>query len=305
MSRKIKVEPSQDKERLDKFLSLNFSEYSRSRLQKFIKQGGIFVNGQKVSVHHFLKTGDLVEIELPKSEKDRLVPENNENLEIIYEDKNFLVINKPAGLLVHPTPGQKEKTLVNQLLYYFPALKDVGEDKMRPGLVHRLDRDVSGLMVIAKNQTAFLALKKQFQTRKIKKEYLALVYGRVNREEGVIDFPMARSKAGLFVARPKNQEGEEAITHYKVIKYLKNYTLLQIRTLTGRTHQIRVHLKALGYPIVGDQLYKNRKLKEKIKLERIFLHATFLGFFDLEDKWREFKKEMPSELEKVMGELEG
>ena len=305
MNQILTVENEETKERLDKFLSRCFPEYSRARLQKLIKEGGVDVNGKKVSVHFFLKAGDTVEIDLPEKENQKIKPEKNENLEIVAENADFLIINKPPGLLVHPTAGQQEKTLANQLLYYCPSLKNVGDDETRPGLVHRLDKEVSGLMVVAKHQKAFEHLKNQFQSHKVKKGYLTLVYNQVNREEGVIDFPISRAKTGLFVARPKNQAGKEAITCYKVIKRFPRYTLLAVRTLTGRSHQIRVHLKALDHPIVGDQLYKNKKLKEKIKLDRIFLHASSLGFFGLDNQWYEYEKKLPPDLNKVIDELGG
>ena len=305
MSQKIEVDPKADKERLDKFLCRHFPSFSRSHLQKLIKRGLVSVNGKAVPVHFFLKTGDQVIINPEEPEKIDLTPDRSKPLSIVHEDENILIIDKEAGLTVHPAESCREKTLVNRLLAYWPALASVGEDKNRPGIVHRLDKDVSGLMVVAKNQKAFQHLKNQFQAHKVKKEYLALVNGETIKEEGIINFPIARGEQGTFVARPKNQTGEPAITEYKVVKRYKNYTLLSLHPLTGRTHQIRVHLKALGYPIVGDQLYKNRKLKEKIKLDRIFLHATSLGFFDLDNKWREFERKLPEDLNKVLEELNG
>ncbi|MFA5069702.1 MAG: RluA family pseudouridine synthase [Patescibacteria group bacterium] len=305
MKQTLNVENDAAKERLDKFLCRQYPQYSRAHLQKLIKKGMVLVNGKNPPVHLFLKGGDQVEITPEEPAKIDLTPDEKKPLQIVFEDDDFLVVNKEAGLAVHPAESCREKTLVNRLLAHLPSLLSVGEDPSRPGIVHRLDKDVSGLMVVAKNQKSFIHLKNLFQSHLVKKEYLALVTGRLIKEEGLIDFPIARGKEGKFVARPQNQTGEKAITHYRVIKRYSNYTYLEIRTYTGRTHQIRVHLKALGVPIVGDQLYKNKKIKEKIRLNRIFLHADKLGFYSLNNQWLEFSQKLPPELSTILNELKG
>ncbi|MFA5163721.1 MAG: RNA pseudouridine synthase [Patescibacteria group bacterium] len=252
----------------------------------------------------------------------------NNILEIIQETDDYLVINKPAGLIVHGGPGIKEKTLVDFLLQERPKLKTVGEDPLRPGIVHRLDKEVSGLMVIAKNQASFEHLKKQFQTRDIIKEYLALVYGKINKEEGEINFPIKRASSGhKMAALPLIKKGliekkslsdrdqgtnaalmasREAITLFKIKQRLINYTLLELRIKTGRTHQIRVHLSAYGHPLVGDDLYgtaKTRIKNKKIALGRIFLFAQKLSFKDISGEKQEFKLALEPELEAFLKKL--
>ncbi|MGC9048616.1 MAG: RluA family pseudouridine synthase [Patescibacteria group bacterium] len=226
------------------------------------------------------------------------------DIDIIYQDDDFLIIDKPAGLLVHPTKYSKEKTLVDWLLENYPEIKNVGE-KSRSGIVHRLDKEVSGLMVIARTKRMYEHLIKQFSENKIKKEYLALVHGQPSEEKGVIDLPIGRTKKGKLVA-VKYRKGikleKPAITEYEIIQKFKNYTLLKVKPLTGRTHQIRVHLKAIGCPIVNDKKYCKLKIVN-CKLTRIFLHASYLGFYDLEGKWREFKSELPIELNDFLSEL--
>jgi len=223
---------------------------------------------------------------------------------IIYKDNDFLVIEKPAGLLVHPTKYQEENTLVDWLLEEFPEIKDVG-GKERPGIVHRLDREVSGLMAVAKTQAAYEHLVKQFTQNQIKKEYTALVHGQPPREKGTIDLPIGRTKKGKLVvvqSRKKIKLEKPAITEYEIIKKFSifnfQFSLLKVRPLTGRTHQIRIHLKSIGCPIVGDLKYlpKHLRNQETDKLNRIFLHASYLGFYDLNGHWREFKSELPVEL---------
>jgi 23S rRNA pseudouridine1911/1915/1917 synthase len=226
-------------------------------------------------------------------------------LEIIYEDNNFLVINKPAGLLVQPTKFQKKETLIDLLLKNYPEIKNVGQ-KERPGIVHRLDKDVSGLMVIAKNQKAFNHLIQQFKENKIKKEYIALVFGSLQKEKGLIDLPIGRTKKGKLVAikyKKKIKFEKPALTEYEVIKKYQEFTLLKVKPLTGRTHQIRLHLKSINHPIVGDKKYSFKNLKSKVNLDRIFLHANYLGFLDLEGKYLEFKIDLPTELIKFLENL--
>jgi 23S rRNA pseudouridine1911/1915/1917 synthase len=223
---------------------------------------------------------------------------------LIKTTPDYLIITKPAGLIVHPGHNVYEETLTDLLVKKFPEISVVGEDKTRPGIVHRLDRDVSGLLIIARTQAMFQHLKNAFQNHEIKKEYLALVNGELSQDAGKIEFTINRSKTrGLMVASSKATLGRPAETEFEVIKKFKNYTLVRLRPKTGRTHQIRVHLKAIGHSIVGDQVYKTRKLKEKIQLDRIFLHADTLGFFDLEKNWQEFKSDLPNELKNILKNL--
>ncbi|MFZ4632099.1 MAG: RluA family pseudouridine synthase [Patescibacteria group bacterium] len=241
--------------------------------------------------------------------------------EIIFETSDYLVINKPAGLAVHGGGNIKEETLADLLLERYPEIKDVGDDPIRPGLVHRLDKEVSGLMVIAKNNKAFLHLKNQFKDRDINKEYTALVHGKMINESGEINFPIKRSSDGYKMAamplntsdllsrrKPTdrdqgNLEGlfksRDAITQYSVLKRFINYTLLQVKIKTGRTHQIRVHFYALGHPLLGDNLYFNKKSKvqnKKVNFGRIFLYANKLSFKDLDGETQDFSLEMPEAL---------
>jgi 23S rRNA pseudouridine1911/1915/1917 synthase len=241
--------------------------------------------------------------------------------EIIFENEDYLVINKPAGLAVHGGGNIKEPTLADELVERYPKIIGVGDDPIRPGIVHRLDREVSGLMVIAKNQATFLHLKNQFKDRDINKEYVALVHGKIIADSGIINFPIKRSSEGYkMAAMPLNTvdllsrrqptdrdqgnldglfKAREAITEYSVLKRFVNYTLLQVKIKTGRTHQIRVHFYALGYPLVGDGLYFNKKSKiknKKINLGRIFLAANKLSFKDKQGKIQSFSLEMPTAL---------
>ncbi|MEA3463620.1 MAG: RNA pseudouridine synthase [Patescibacteria group bacterium] len=233
--------------------------------------------------------------------------------QIIYENSNFLVINKPAGLLVHGADHIKEPTLVDQLLKQYPKLAKIGEDPCRPGIMHRLDKQVSGLMVIAKTQNAFDHLKKQFQTRTITKIYTALVYGKIEKDEDEINFPIQRSSKGHkmaalpFTTKGKfTQEGRQAITEFQILQKFINYTLLKVKIKTGRTHQIRVHMSAYGHPIAGDDLYSTKKTREKnrkIKLNKIFLAATELSFTDLGGERKQFIIELPEELNKFLKQI--
>jgi 23S rRNA pseudouridine1911/1915/1917 synthase len=234
----------------------------------------------------------------------------NENIKIIFQDENYLVIDKPDGLLVHGADHIEERSLVDELEKDFPEIKKIGEDPFRPGLMHRLDKLVSGLMVIARSQNAFEDLKKQFQERKIKKYYTALVYGKIIADEGEINFPIDRSPKGhkMIALSPtvkgeKNPKGKLAITKYEIKKRFINYTLLRLRIITGRTHQIRVHLAAFGHPVVGDDLYANKKAKaknQKLCMQRIFLVADELEFINLDGQIKKFTIELPHELKKIL-----
>jgi len=245
--------------------------------------------------------------------------------EIISETIDYLVINKPAGLAVHGGGNLREPTLADWLVARYPKIKTVGDDALRPGLVHRLDKDVSGLMVIAKNNKSFLNLKNQFKDRAVNKEYTALVYGRVSKDEGEINFAIKRAKSGYKMAalplnaeellsrqHPQNRDqgniaglfkARAALTEFQVVKRFVNYTLLRVTIKTGRTHQIRVHFFASGHPLVGDNLYATTKTKlknKKLGLGRVFLVADHLNFRDLKGEPQDFKISFPSELTAVL-----
>ncbi|MBU1146387.1 RNA pseudouridine synthase [Patescibacteria group bacterium] len=215
---------------------------------------------------------------------------------IIFEDENILVIDKPAGLEVAAEREKSDATLADWLVEKYPAISKVGPDPARPGIVHRLDKNASGLLLVAKTEAALELLQKQFKERTVKKEYKVLVEGVLTQDEGTIEFPIARANSGRFASLPLGSEaGRMAITEYEVIKRFKKFTLLLAQIKTGRTHQIRVHFFALGYPVVGDKLYRSKKTKELL-LPRLFLHASKVIFTDLNGEQKEFESDLPEEL---------
>jgi 23S rRNA pseudouridine1911/1915/1917 synthase len=283
--------------RLDKYLAKVYPELSRSTLQKLIKQGFILVNESAANPSQKLGAGDKIYIEIPPPEKMVLDAEHIP-VDVIYEDNDLLVICKPAGLVVHPSPGHTAHTLVNALLDRCPDLSSFG-DTMRPGIVHRLDRDTSGLMIVAKNSQAQRYLIDQFRARSVSKGYLVLVKGKLSPAQGIIDAPLGRD--------PSNRKrmavvkgGREARTRYKVKEYLDGHTLLDVTTETGRTHQIRVHLSAIGYPVIGDSVYGAKSPYVK----RQFVHAYRLGFcLPASGRYCEFTCELPSDLRNAVAML--
>ncbi len=283
--------------RLDKFVAEKCPELSRTQAQKLIGDGYITVNDHVAKVSLKLNVGDRINIIIPPTPPSSLSPEAIP-LTIIYEDDDLLVVDKPAGLAVHPAPGHPGHTLVNAILFHFPHLADIS-DSLRPGIVHRLDKDTSGVMMVAKNRVAQANLINQFKARSVVKAYLALVKGRLTPECGIIEAAIGRD--------PSNRkrmavvtEGREARTEYQVIKYVGNYTLLEVIPETGRTHQIRVHLGAIGYPVVGDPVYGVRSAH----LSRQFLHACRLGFkLPSTGEYVEFKSELPPDLAQALKEL--
>jgi 23S rRNA pseudouridine1911/1915/1917 synthase len=283
--------------RLDKYVCAHHPELSRTQVQKLIAAGNITVNGQKAKPGLRLNAGDRIDVTLPPTPPQELKPEAIP-LKIIYEDDDLLAVDKPAGLTVHPAPGHPGHTLVNAILAYFPHLADIG-DSLRPGVVHRLDKDTSGVMLVAKNQAAQANLSKQFKSHSVTKAYLALVKGKLEPESGIIEADIGRD--------PRNRkkmavvaQGREARTEYRVVKYVGGYTLLEVMPETGRTHQIRVHLAAIGFPVVGDKVYG---VKSKY-LARQFLHACRLGFkLPSSGEYIEFESELPADLQKALEEI--
>ena len=283
--------------RLDKYVCAQHPELSRTRVQKLIAAGNITVNGQPAKPGQRLSPGDKIELNVPPTPPQELKPEAMP-LEILYEDDDLLVVDKPAGLTVHPAPGHPAHTLVNAILAHFPHLADMG-DSLRPGVVHRLDKDTSGVMLVAKNSAAQADLARQFKSHSVTKAYLALVKGRLEPENGIIEADIGRDprhrKRMAVVA-----EGREARTEYRVVKYIGGYTLLEIMPETGRTHQIRVHLAAIGFPVVGDKVYG---VKSKY-LARQFLHACRLGFkLPSTGQYVEFESALPKDLERALEDI--
>ncbi|AEV95276.1 RluA family pseudouridine synthase [Pediococcus claussenii] len=260
-----------DVNRIDKTITKNFSELTRSRIQNLIKHGNVLVNGESTVNRYKLSVGDYVQILIPDPEPTEVIPEKM-NLDIIYEDDDVIVINKPQGMVVHPAPGHKNGTLVNGLLAHTPLATINGE--FRPGIVHRIDKDTSGLLMVAKNDDALISLSKQLKDKTTKRRYLAIVHGNITEDSGKIDAPIGRSKKD----RKKMDviaDGRHAVTHFKVLKRFGEYTLIECILETGRTHQIRVHLKYIGHPVAGDPLYGPKKT---LKGHGQFLHAALLGF---------------------------
>lgn len=257
--------------RIDKMLGHHFTQFSRSQLQRWIEDGHVLVNEQIVKTKYKLAAGDVVKIIPETPQKIDLTPENIP-LDIVYEDADVLVVNKPQGMVVHPAPGHPDHTLVNALLYHSPLSTINGE--FRPGIVHRIDKDTSGLLMVAKNDQAHRSLTAQLKEKSNQREYLALVHGVIKEEQGTIDAPLGRSlkdrKKQAVVA-----DGRHAVTHFKVLERFKHYTLVACRLETGRTHQIRVHMKYIGHPLAGDPLYGPRKT---LNGNGQYLHARLLGF---------------------------
>jgi 23S rRNA pseudouridine1911/1915/1917 synthase len=295
--------------RLDVYLASQFEGWSRARLQRLIENEDVLVNGKVAKPSYKLREHDEIEVELIVPPADFFAPENIP-LEIVYEDDVLAVVNKPAGLVVHPAAGTPSGTLANALAYHFEQLPDRGAN-VRPGIVHRLDRDTSGLLVVAKTEAALENLSDQFRDRTVFKSYVALVHGRVS-SSGKIDQPLARDKSNrtrMAVVRG----GRNALTLYRVREAFDRFTLLDVELKTGRTHQIRVHLAWLKHPVVGDETYgggrdntiPDPQLRARIRnLKRQFLHAAVLGFtHPVKQEFMKFESRLPEELTDVLDVL--
>lgn len=287
--------------RLDKFLAIKFPQFSRAYIQKLITEGKIKVNNKIVKSHYQLKEKDSVKVNIVPPAKISLEPDSSIKLDVIYEDDDIIIINKPAGLVVHPSATHKLKTLVNVLLAYFPEIKNVGEDKLRPGIVHRLDKDTSGLIVVAKNNESFQYLKNLFKNRGVEKKYLALIKGNLSDISGQINLKISRSKSSPTKQTARKSKGRGALTCYKVIKRFRGYDLVEVLPKTGRMHQIRVHFSAIGHPVAGDKKYGRKNQLEG--LYRHFLHSHYLKFQLPTGQTNEFQVALPKELKKVLKTL--
>lgn len=286
--------------RLDKILNEQLVDYSRSQIQQWLKEGLVSDSATKqvLKANYKVKQAMEVLIQLPEVKELELTPENIP-LEIIYEDKDVAVINKPQGMVVHPSAGHPNGTLVNALLYHLKDLSTIN-DVIRPGIVHRIDKDTSGLLMIAKNDIAHEKLAEQLKEKTSLRKYIALVHGVIPHDKGTITAPIGRSKQD----RKKQavvEEGKHAVTHFTVLERFNEYTLIELKLETGRTHQIRVHMQYIGYPLAGDPVYGPRKT---LKGHGQFLHAQTLGFtHPASGEWLEFSAPLPEIFEQTLVNL--
>ena len=304
MSERVEEFRFQEKQaqRLDKFLVTCLPEFSRTRLQTLIKNGFVLVNGAPAyKTGQVLEAGSVLQVNIPALETSELIPQPIP-LDVLFEDDDLIVINKPAGMVVHPGAGHSSGTLVHAALAHAPEMKGIGGEQ-RPGVVHRLDKDTSGVILLAKNDSTHHWLQEQFRLRKVNKVYLTLVDGKPPTPKGRIDAPIGRGGS------PRNQmavvtlqKGREAISEYRTIETFSRHTLLEVRPLTGRTHQIRLHLKFIGCPVTGDTVYGSKH--PTIPIERHFLHAARLSIcLPGETTARTFEAPIPPELERAVEQL--
>lgn len=291
------VDAADEKKRIDVFLAEKISKYSRSYLKKGIEEGWVRINGKNVKPNYKVKPLDSITVSIPSPEKPSLEPEDIP-LNIIYDDEDIIVIDKPRGLVVHPAPGNYSGTLVNSLLYHVGGLSGIG-GVMRPGIVHRLDKDTSGVMVVAKNDMAHAALTAQLKNKLMKKVYRALVWGTIQEDRATINAPIGRHPIKRKEMTVMTRNAREAITHFNVLERFSEFTLLEIRLETGRTHQIRVHMKYIGHPVVGDPVYSKRKNPFAIKGQA--LHSYKLGLIHPRTgEFMEFTAPEPSDFASIL-----
>lgn len=290
MNREYELTAEESGQRLDKYLAGEMTDLSRSRIKELVQAGEVLLNGKKSKVSYKVQKGDLIQVTVLPLEPLKLEAENIP-LDIVYEDEDVIVVNKPQGMVVHPAAGHPSHTLVNALLYHTRDLADSPEG-FRPGIVHRIDKDTSGLLMVAKNAAARESLEKQLAAKSNKRQYLAIVHGNFAEEEGTIDAPIGRNpkdRKQMAVV----EKGKSAVTHFKVLEQYQGYSLVECQLETGRTHQIRVHMAYIGHPLAGDPLYGPRKT---LPGHGQFLHAKTLGFEQPSTgEWLEFSVQ-PTEI---------
>ena len=266
---------NQDGERIDRYLSEELADRSRSYIQKLIKENYVTVNQKPVKANYRLSLGDRVEIDLPEAKEPDIKPEDIP-LDILYEDKDIIIVNKPKQMVVHPAPGHYSQTLVNALMYHCGFELSGINGTMRPGIVHRIDMDTTGSLVACKNDMAHQSLSKQLKEHSIRRIYVAIVHGNIKEEDGTVNAPIGRHPTERKKMSIHSRNGREAITHYQVLERFGNYTYIQCELETGRTHQIRVHMASLGHPLLGDMVYGPKKCPFP-HLQGQTLHARTLG----------------------------
>lgn len=308
---KIIITKENSEIRLDVFLAKEFFSFTRGEIIRNIRNGKILINSRAVKPSYKLKEGDEIESNIV-FEKAEIIPNEEIKLQILHSDENIIVVNKPAGLQVHPSSTEKEATLVNALIAKFPEIKNVHDDSLgaflRPGIVHRLDKDTSGVMVVARNQKTFDELKEMFQNREIHKKYITLVFGQLKEKKGIITKAIAKSanyKKQSIANEKTKTKIRSAITRFKVLNKFKNYSLIEAEPLTGRMHQIRIHFFSIGHPVVGDKKYQLKSLKKQNlkNADRQLLHAKELKFELFNEKYL-FSAPIPYDFQDFIKNLE-
>ncbi|GLF82586.1 MULTISPECIES: RluA family pseudouridine synthase [Bacillus] len=295
----IAVSEEQTSERLDKFLSTTEPEWSRTQVQQWVKDGLIEVNGKQVKANYKVQVGDQIKVEIPDPEALDVEAEPMD-LDIYYEDADVLVVNKPRGMVVHPAPGHVSGTLVNGLMAHCKDLSGIN-GVMRPGIVHRIDKDTSGLLMVAKNDMAHESLVNQLVAKTVTRKYTAVVHGIIQHDTGTIDAPIGRDKKDRQSMTVTKENAKQAVTHFDVIERFKDFTVVECRLETGRTHQIRVHMKYIGYPLAGDPKYGPRKT---VDFNGQLLHAGVLGFdHPRTGEYIEFTAPIPADMQAFIDSL--
>lgn len=293
-------------ERLDLALSAGLEEYSRSFIQKLFDRGAVMLNGRVCrEKKKKASTGDIVTIEIPKPQKTEVEAEDI-SLDIIYEDECLLVVNKPAGMVVHPAPGNYSGTLVNALMHHCGSELSSINGIIRPGIVHRIDKDTSGLLMIAKNDSAHNSLSRQLSEHSITRKYRAIVYNNMREDDGTVDQPIGRDPRNRLRNAVTELNAKNAVTHYRVLERFGKYTFIEAQLETGRTHQIRVHMAYLKHPLLGDELYGPARSRSAAKLgvKRQMLHAGVLGFLHPGTaEYMEFESPLPDDFQQVLQRL--
>ncbi|MCM3626424.1 RluA family pseudouridine synthase [Paenibacillus glycanilyticus] len=298
----FEVAPEQAGERIDKFVtdSLNEDSISRTQVQDWIKSGAVHVNQNTVKPNYKVSSGDQVAIRVPEPEDAAIVAENIP-LDIVYEDSDVIVINKPRGMVVHPAPGHSSGTVVNALMHHCKDLSGIN-GVLRPGIVHRIDKDTSGLLMAAKNDLAHVSLAEQLKDHSVSRKYIALVHGNLPHDQGTIDAPIGRDQNDRKLFTVTDRNSKHAVTHFVVLERISDdYTIVELQLETGRTHQIRVHMKYIGYPLAGDPMYGRNKT---VALKGQALHAALLGFkHPRTGEYLEFEAPIPADMEHVLNSL--
>ena len=287
--------------RLDKYLSEQFPEQTRSYLQKLIKDGEVTVNGKNVKTGYQLSKGDEVSVNIPEPKELDVEPQKMD-LDIVYEDDDVILVNKPKGMVVHPAPGHTTDTLVNGLLYHCKDNLSGINGVARPGIVHRIDRDTTGILIVCKNDMSHNSIAVQLKEHSINRRYRALVHGNLKDDTGTVEGPIGRHPIDRKKMAINEKNGKPAVTHYTVLERFGNYTLIECKLETGRTHQIRVHMTSIGHPLVGDEVYGPAKCP--FKLQGQCLHAMVLGFVHPRtEEYMEFSADLPEYFEDLLRKL--